>query len=89
VRELPQGVNRATIKDTLKKLNSSKEQKKVQKLLRDYTEGEKSKDGDVIFLKNLVRDTEYLNLIDFDRAKPTDLKISLVAILLKQDDSRV
>ncbi|PSB05562.1 helicase, partial [Pleurocapsa sp. CCALA 161] len=50
----PSGINRKTVKDTLKKLNSGKEQKKVQKLLRDCTDGDKSQLNDDEFIKQLA-----------------------------------
>ncbi|MBW4534303.1 MAG: hypothetical protein KME09_10235 [Pleurocapsa minor HA4230-MV1] len=79
----PSGINRKTVKDTLKKLNSGKEQKKVQKLLRDCTDGDKSQLNDDKFIKQLVNDTEILNLLNLEGIKPTSLKASLSALLLR------
>jgi superfamily II DNA/RNA helicase len=79
----PSGINRKTVKDTLKKLNSGKEQKKVQKLLRDCTDGDKSQLNDDEFIKQLVNDTEIFNLLNLEEIKPTSLKASLSALLLR------
>ncbi|MBE9168673.1 helicase [Pleurocapsales cyanobacterium LEGE 06147] len=79
----PAGIDRQTVKDTLKKLNSGKEQKKVQKLLREYTDGDRSQSNDDEFIKQLVNDTEILNLLNLEGIKPTSLKASLSALLLR------
>ncbi|MBW4532305.1 MAG: hypothetical protein KME09_00025 [Pleurocapsa minor HA4230-MV1] len=79
----PSGINRQTVKDTLKKLNSGKGQKKVQKLLREYTDSNQSQLNDDEFIEQIVKDTEILNLLNLDRIKPTSLKASLSALLLR------
>ncbi|MGH2414728.1 MAG: C-terminal helicase domain-containing protein, partial [Microcystaceae cyanobacterium] len=79
----PSGIDRRTVKDTLKKLNQGKEHKKVQKLLREYTEGNQIQLSDLEFVKQLVNDTEVLNLLSFEGIKPTRLKASLSALLLR------
>jgi superfamily II DNA or RNA helicase len=81
----PSGIDRKTVKDTLKKLSSGKEQKKVQKLLRDCTDGDKSQLNDDEFIKQLVNDTEILNLLNLEGIKPTSLKASLSALLLRTE----
>jgi hypothetical protein len=81
----PSGIDRKTVKDTLKKLSSGKEQKKVQKLLRDCTDGDKSQLNDDEFIKQLVKDTEILNLLNLEGIKPTSLKASLSAFLLRTE----
>jgi hypothetical protein len=77
------GIDKKTVKETLKKLNSGKELKKVQKLLREYTDNNKSYLDDDEFIKQLVNDTEILNLLSFEGIKPVDLKASLSALLLR------
>lgn len=71
------------MKDTLKKLNTWKGIKLVQKLLRDYTDGTKAQLETSTFVAELVKDTDESNLILGDGIKPTTLTISLSAMLLR------
>jgi hypothetical protein len=64
-------------------LNASKENKKVQKLLRDYTDGDKAKLDDVDFVTQLVQDTEKLSLLTIEAIIPTIVQVSLAAFLLR------
>lgn len=80
---LPDGLERKTVKDTLKKLNTWKSSKSVQKLLRDYTDGSKAQLETLTFVAELVKDTDERNLILSDGIKPTTLSVSLSAILLR------
>ncbi|HEY9767863.1 MAG TPA: hypothetical protein V6C71_05050 [Coleofasciculaceae cyanobacterium] len=79
----PSGIDKKTVKDTLKKLNSEKELKKVQKLLRDCTNADKSQLNDDEFIKQLVNDTKILNLLNLEGIKLVNLKASLSALLLR------
>ncbi len=79
----PSGLDRATVRNSFKKLNTWKETKGVQKLLREYTDGDKAKLDDAAFIVSLVQDTEILNLIADEGIKPTSLKVSLAALLLR------
>jgi hypothetical protein len=79
----PSSIDRTTVRNTFKKLNASKENKKVQKLLRDYTDGDKAKLDDVDFVTQLVQDTEKLSLLTIESIIPTSLRVSLTAFLLK------
>jgi hypothetical protein len=79
----PANVNRKMVKNTLNKLSQAKETKKVQKLLKDYTDGEPSQLDDQKFILGLIQGTEQLNLLTFDTAKPSSLKLSLSAMLLR------
>ncbi len=79
----PSGLDRATVKNTFKKLNAWKDIRGVQKLLREYTDGDKVTLDDVTFIAQLVQDTDKLNLIAQDGIKPSSLKVSLVALLLR------
>ena len=79
----PSGIDKKNVKDTLKRLNSGKELKKVQKLLREYTDNNKSHLDDDEFIRQLVNDTEILNLLSFEGIKPVNLKASLSALLLR------
>lgn len=79
----PQGISRQDVTETLKKLNSCKHSKLVQKLLKDYTTGEKAKLAHDAFVAQLVADTEKLNLLAIDNAKASSLQISLDALLLR------
>ena len=80
---LPDGCDRKTVKDTLKKLNAWKGSKSIQKLLRDYTDGTKAQLDTPAFVSELVKDTEEKNLILSDGIKPRSLSISLSALLLR------
>ncbi len=80
---LPDGLDRKTVKDTLKKLNTWKGIKSVQKLLRDYTDGAKAQLETSAFVTELVKDTDEKNLILSDGIKPTRLSVNLLAILLR------
>ena len=80
---LPAGLDRQTVKDTLKKLNEWKGIKSVQKLLRDYTDGAKAQLETSIFAAELVKDTNEKNLILSDGIKTTALTVSLSAMLLR------
>ena len=79
----PAGLDRATVKNTFKKLNAWKEIKGVQKLLREYTDGDKATLDDATFVIQLVQDTDKLNLIAQDGIKPSSLQVSLVALLVR------
>ena len=80
---LPDGLDRKTVKDTLKKLNTWKGIKSVQKLLRDYTDGAKAQSENSTFVAELVKDTDEKNLILSNGIKPASLTISLSALLLR------
>ncbi|BDA71708.1 hypothetical protein CAL7716_058740 [Calothrix sp. PCC 7716] len=81
---LPSGLDRKAVRDALKKLAQWKEtHKNVQKLLREFTEGAKSKLDDESFLRQLVEDTIDLGLIGGDGIKATSLTVSLAAVLLR------
>ena len=80
---LPDGLDRKTVKDTLKKLNAWKGIKSIQKLLRDYTDGAKAGLDNPVFVAELVKETDEKNLILSDCVKPTTLSVSLLAILLR------
>lgn len=87
ISSLPPGLERKTVRETLKKLSAWKEShRSVQKLLRDYTDGSKANLDDESFLQQLVGDTDKLNLLSGDSIKPTNLKVSLAAILLRVKD---
>lgn len=57
--------------------------KQVQKLLRDYTDGEQSKLANLDFTLQLVQDADKLNLIPTVGIRPTNLQFSLAAFLLR------
>ena len=83
LNSLPDGLDRKTVKDTLKKLNTWKGIKLVQRLLRDYTDGAKSQLDTPSFVSELVKDTDEKNLILSDGIKPASLSVSLSALLLR------
>lgn len=80
---LPDGCDRKTVKDTLKKLNAWKGIKSVQKLLRDYTDGTKAGLENSVFVAELVKDTDEKNLILSDGVKASTLSIAISAMLLR------
>jgi hypothetical protein len=80
---LPEGCDRKTVRDTLRKLNTWKGSKPIQKLLREYTDGAKSKLDPADFVAELVKDTDEKNLILEEGIKPSSLKISLAAMLVR------
>jgi hypothetical protein len=85
IREMdsfPEGINRRIVKETLNKLNQHKQNKQVQKLLKQFTDGDKSKLGNDDFIKQLVSDTDKLSLIDMEVIKPSKLTVSLSALLM-------
>lgn len=79
----PQGILRQDVTETLKKLNSCRYSKLVQKLLKDYTTGEKAKLDSDTFVVQLIADTNKLNLLAIDNAKASSLQMSLDALLLR------
>ncbi len=79
----PDKLDRSKVKGTLKKLNTWKEGKSVQKLLKEYTDGDKSNLDDEKFIIQLFEDTDRLNLILDEGIKPTSMQISLTAFLLR------
>lgn len=80
---LPDELDRKTVKDTLKKLNTWKGIKSVQKLLRDYTNGVKAELETSAFIAELVKDTDEKNLILRDGIKLSTLSVSLSALLVR------
>lgn len=80
---LPEELDRKTVKDALKKVNTWKGIRSVQRLLRDYTDGTKAQLDSLRFVVELVKDTDEQNLILADGLKPTALSISLSAMLLQ------
>jgi hypothetical protein len=85
MNSLPEAVDRKMVKETLKKLSQHTEQKQVQKLLREFTDGDKSQLKNDEFIKQLVNETHLLNLLGFEGIKPTTLKASLSAMLLRTE----
>lgn len=80
---LPEGLDRAAVRGTLKKLNSWRENKSVQKLLKEYTDGNKAGLDNEDFVIQLVEDTDRLNLILDEGIKSTSIKVYLAALLLR------
>ncbi|MDX2099051.1 MAG: DEAD/DEAH box helicase, partial [Leptolyngbyaceae cyanobacterium bins.59] len=83
LQELPDGLDRKVVKETLRKLNNWKDMKSVQKLLKEYTDGAKAQLEPAEFTVQLVKDTDEQNLILSDGIKPTRLSVSLCAMLLR------
>ena len=83
IESVPEGVERSMIRATLKRLNQHKTKKAVQLLLRRLTDGEKSKLNDDEFIKELVNETGKLSLLDYETIKPTNLSMTVEAILIR------
>jgi Helicase conserved C-terminal domain len=79
----PDGINRAMVKQTFQTLNTWRESKKVQTILRSYTDGVKSQLENSDFIVQLVQDTNELSLIASAAIEPTNLKVSLSALLIR------
>jgi len=71
------------IRAILTKLNQHKHKKIVQKLLKDYTDGDKSQSKDSRFIKSLLSEVSELSLIDWETTKPVSCTVNLIAMLLK------
>jgi hypothetical protein len=82
-QQLPPELDRKTVREVLNKLMTWKGMKGVQKLLKDYTDGEKSKLEVAEFTVNLVKDVDRLNLVSSEGIKPTTLTVTLNALLLR------
>lgn len=80
---LPDGIARKDVLGTLKKLNAGRGKKSVTKLLKDYSEGSKAALEDMEFVKQLVIDTDMLNLLESDEIKAVNLQVHLSALLLR------
>jgi superfamily II DNA or RNA helicase len=80
---LPEGIDVRTIRGTLKKLNQNKTKRTVQKLLKDYTDGNQSNLETSIFTKEFVNDTARLSLVDFEAIKPINIKIKIHGLLMR------
>lgn len=80
---LPDGLDAQSVRAALKKLNSHKEQKNVQALLRKFTEGLANELDDITFVAELVQQVERLSLLDFSGIKPVSLRLSLAALLMR------
>ena len=83
VESVPEGVTGQMVRATLKILQQHKTKKAVQLLLRRLTDGEKSQLNNDDFIKELVNETGKLALLDYEAIKPTNLEISIEAILVR------
>ncbi len=79
---LPDKIDRKTIKTTLNQLNQHKEKKTVQELLKNYTDGEKSRLPDGNFILALIKDIEDMALLNFETIKQSKMTVSLDALLM-------
>jgi len=80
---LPPGITPTTVRATLKTLNNNIQLKGVVRLLKNFTEGEKSKLTDTQFIAELVEDTNSQSLLDFNPTEPRSLILKLDAVFLK------
>ena len=80
---LPMDVSPKVVKTAIFKLDSHKESKLVEKLLRAYNDGEKSQLPDNRFLSEFLADVNNLALLPSTKAKRSSLKITINALLLK------
>jgi hypothetical protein len=83
LESLPQGLTRQQIRGAMRLLNDWKQNKEVQQILRDYTEGDKSQLSIEEYTTNLVHDTMNRGLVPKTEIQAVDLTLSLDAILLR------
>lgn len=83
MNELPDGIDSKMVRGMLKKLNQHKDKKIVQKVLRDYTDGDESKFQDPKFIKTLVNKAGEMSLIDWEFIKPVTVQVTITALLIK------
>ncbi|MGJ3250529.1 MAG: helicase-related protein [Elainellaceae cyanobacterium] len=81
--KLPDGLEPKVVRGILKKLNSWKNLKAVQKLLRNYTDGTNADLEDVVFVQQLVTDADALSLLGSEEIKAVNLRVELSALLLR------
>jgi superfamily II DNA or RNA helicase len=81
--ELPEGTSVKQVRKMLATLNQHKENTKIIKILKNYTEGDKSKVKDSQFVKSLDQEVNEISLLLYDTTKPVKCTIKLIAILLK------
>lgn len=82
MENFPEGIDRKQVKSTLKKLNYYKQYKRIQKLLKQFTDGNNSKLTDDKFINQLVAETDKLSLLELEKTKATKLNFSLSALLI-------
>lgn len=83
---LPSGLTKKEVRNTLYKLSQHRSMRQVQKLLKEYTDGQKSKLNNSDFVEKLVNDVDELNLLQMDGIKLTYFKMSLSGILVKLNE---
>ncbi len=83
LESLPQGITRQQIKQALRLLNDWKQNKEVQQILRDYTDGDRSKLSIAEYVSQLVADTISQGLIPKTEIQAVELSLNLDAILLR------
>jgi superfamily II DNA or RNA helicase len=88
LENIPPSITKPQIKKTISVLDIWKDSKNVQKILRDYAEGDKSKLPIDEYVTNLVNDTTDLGLLSVEKAQASSLRLSLDAILLRVDAER-
>jgi hypothetical protein len=82
MEEIPEDVTPKIIKGAIQKLNTWKGLKPVRTLLKNYTDGTKSTLETTVFLKELLKDIDSLNLVTSTGIQRTSLRISLSGLLL-------
>jgi superfamily II DNA or RNA helicase len=80
---LPEGIDRKSVKQALETLSQWKDKGKVKRLLKEYTDGEKSKLAPDVLLVNLLEETQNLNLLLSELIQPTSVRVSVAAMLLR------
>jgi hypothetical protein len=83
LESLPQGLTRQQIKQAMRLLNDWKQNKEVQQILRDYTDGDRSKLSIDRYTINLVHDTMDRGLIPKTEIQAVALNLPLDAILMR------
>jgi glutamyl-tRNA reductase len=87
LESFPLGITKQQITKAINILDSSKESKSVQKVLKDYAEGDRSKLPIDEYVTSLVNDTTDLGLLSIEKAQADSLRLCLDAILLRVDSN--
>jgi Helicase conserved C-terminal domain len=89
LESFPLGITKQQITKAINILDSSKESKSVQKVLKDYAEGDRSKLPIDEYVTSLVNDTTDLGLLSIEKAQADSLRLCLDAILLRVDSNHL
>ncbi|MEM8586073.1 MAG: helicase-related protein [Bacteroidota bacterium] len=83
LKQLPKGIEAQALRTILKKLNTWKNLKSVQKLMREYTDGNSSQLSNEDFVSQLIFEVDALNLLASDEIRAVSLRVSISALLMR------